>query len=116
MPARPTLFDDIDSMDPDRFAAHLSEAVAFTFGNADTVHGRGAVRDVWAGFCETVAGVSHEVVEQFEAGEAVIAESRVTYTRHDGSTCTVPVVTIYRSGGELIDDYRVFIDVAPLFT
>jgi hypothetical protein len=28
---------------------------------------------------------------------------------------TVPVVTIYRSSDELIDDYRVFIDVAPLF-
>jgi hypothetical protein len=28
---------------------------------------------------------------------------------------TVPVVTIYRSGGELIDDYRVFIDLAPVF-
>ena len=28
---------------------------------------------------------------------------------------TVPVVTIYRARGELIDDYRVFIDLAPLF-
>ena len=31
----------------------------------------------------------------------------MTYTRKDGSTVTVPVVTIYRSGGDLIDDYRV---------
>ncbi len=115
MPARPTLFADIDSMDPDRFAAHLAEDVAFRFGNADTVHGRDAVRDVWAGFCQTVDGVSHTVVEEFEAGEATIAESSVTYTRKDGSTVTVPVVTIYRSGGDLIDDYRVYIDLAPLF-
>jgi len=28
---------------------------------------------------------------------------------------TVPVVTVYRESGELIDDYRVFIDLAPLF-
>ncbi len=59
--------------------------------------------------------MSHTVVEVFEAGEATIAESNVTYTRKDGSTVTVPVVTIYRSGGDLIDDYRVYIDLAPLF-
>ena len=70
---------------------------------------------LWAGFCETVDGVRHEIVEQFEAGDATIAESNVTYTKKDGAEVTVPVVTIYRSGGELIDDYRVFIDLAPLF-
>ena len=116
MAARETLFADIDSMEPDRFAAHLADDVRFRFGNADPVHGRDAVRDVWARICEPVNCVSHEIVEQFESGPATIAKSNVTYTRKDGSTVTVPVVTIYRSGGELIDDYRVFIDLAPLFS
>jgi len=115
MAARADLFADIDSMEPDRFAAHLADDVSFRFCNAEAVHGRDAVRDVWAGFCETVDGVSHEIVEQFESGDATIAESNVTYTKKDGAQVTVPVVTIYRSGGELIDDYRVFIDLAPLF-
>ncbi len=115
MGARASLFADIDSMQPDRFAAHLADDVSFRFGNAETVHGRDAVRDVWAGFCETVDGVSHEIVEQFESGDATIAESNVTYTKKDGAKVAVPVVTIYRSAGELIDDYRVFIDLAPLF-
>jgi ketosteroid isomerase-like protein len=115
MPAHATLFEDIDSMEPDRFAAHLADDVYFRFGNADPVHGRDAVRDVWAGFCETVDGVSHEIVEQFESGDAVIAESNVTYTKKDGDQVTVPVVTIYRGSGEKISDYRVFIDLAPLF-
>ncbi len=115
MAARANLFADIDSMEPDRFAAHLADDVSFRFGNAEAVHGRDAVRDVWAGFCETIDGVRHEIVEQFESGEATIAESNVTYTKKDGAQVTVPVVTIYRSGGALIDDYRVFIDLAPLF-
>jgi hypothetical protein len=115
MPDHASLFADIDSMEPDRFAAHLADDVSFRFGNADTVYGRDAVRDVWAGFCATVDGVSHEIVEQFEVGEATIAESNVTYTKQDGGKVTVPVVTIYRASGPLIDDYRVFIDLAPLF-
>ena len=48
-------------------------------------------------------------------GEASIAEAEVTYTRKDGTSVTLPVVTIYRTDGELIDDYRIFMDVAPLF-
>ena len=48
-------------------------------------------------------------------GPATIVEADVTYTRLDGSTVTVPVVTIYRSRGGRIDDYRVFIDLAPVF-
>jgi hypothetical protein len=28
---------------------------------------------------------------------------------------SLPVVTIYRGEGDLIDDYRIFMDVAPLF-
>ena len=39
----------------------------------------------------------------------------MTYTRKDSSTVSLPVVTIYRGDGEQIDDYRIFMDVAPLF-
>jgi limonene-1,2-epoxide hydrolase len=115
MPAHPDLFADIDSMDPDAFAKHLAEDVSFVFGNSEPVVGRENVRATWAGFCEAIDGVSHEVIAQFEQDSAVIVESTVTYTRKDGSTISLPVVTIYRADGELIDDYRIFMDVAPLF-
>ena len=115
MPDHASLFDDIDSMAPERFAQHLADDVVMRFGNAEPVRGREAVRDAWAGFCEGVDGVSHAVVEQWQEGPATIVEADVTYTRKDASTVTVPVVTIYRGGGELIEDYRIFIDLAPLF-
>ena len=115
MPGHATLFEDIDSMDPDRYARHLSDDVVMYFGNGEPVVGREAVRAAWAGFCADLHGVSHDVVERWDAGTATIVEARVTYTRTDDTTVTVPVVTIYRSSGELIDDYRIFIDLAPLF-
>jgi hypothetical protein len=115
MPAHPDLFADIDSMDPDAFARHLADDVRFVFGNGEPVIGRANVRETWAGFCEGIAGVSHEVLEQWDNGPATIVESIVTYTRKDGSTVSLPVVTIYRGETELIADYRIFMDVAPLF-
>ena len=115
MPDRSQLFADIDSMDPGRFTAHLAEDVTMRFGNADPIHGRDAVHDAWAGFCEGVDGVSHEGLRRWESEEGIVAEATATYTRKDGSTVTVPVVTIYREGDGGIDDYRIFIDLAPLF-
>lgn len=114
MPSHDTLFADIDTMDPDRFAAHLAPDAVMRFGNAEPIRGRDAIRDAWAGFCATIAGVAHAVVEQWRTDTATIVESNVTYTRQDGGTVTVPVVTIYREDGGLIADYRIFIDLAPL--
>ena len=115
MGSRATLFNDIDTMVPEAFAQHLAEDVTMRFGNAPPMHGREACREAWAGFCELVDGVHHEVVNQWDVGDATIAETAVTYTRKDGIGVTVPVVTIYRAAGELIDEYRVFLDLTPVF-
>jgi ketosteroid isomerase-like protein len=115
VPNHADLFADIDSMEPDRFAQHLSPDATMRFGNAPPVHGRDAVRDAWASFCDTLDGVHHDLVEQWHAGDATIVEASVTYTRKDHSVVTVPVATIYRARGELIEDYRIFIDLTPLF-
>jgi ketosteroid isomerase-like protein len=115
MAAREQLFDDIDSMEPDRFAAHLAEDVTMRFGNADPIHGRVTVRDAWATFCRDLNGVRHDLVEQWTVDDATIVEAKVTYTRGDDSQVTVPVVTIYRERDGEINDYRIYIDLAPLF-
>jgi limonene-1,2-epoxide hydrolase len=115
VPDRDQLFADIDSMEPDRFAAHLAEDVTMRFGNADPIHGREAVRDAWATFCRDLNGVHHDVVDRWSIDGTGIVEARVTYTRGDDSQVTVPVVTIYRERGDEIHDYRIYIDLAPLF-
>jgi ketosteroid isomerase-like protein len=115
VPNRADLFSDIDSMEPERFAQHLSQDATMRFGNAPPVRGRDAIRDAWASFCESLDGVHHDIIEQWHAGDATIVEASVSYTRKDQSVVTVPVATIYRARDELIDDYRIFIDLAPLF-
>ena len=115
MPAREQLFADIDSMEPERFAAHLADDVTMRFGNAEPIHGRDAARSAWAAFCDELRGVRHDVLGQWKVDEVTIVEATVTYTRHDGGQVTVPVVTIYRERGSLINDYRIYIDLAPLF-
>lgn len=115
MPGREQLFADIDSMEPERFAAHLASNVTMRFGNADPIRGRDPVREAWAAFCQDLNGVKHDLVEQWTVDGTTIVEAKVTYTRDDGSQVTVPVVTVYRERDGEINDYRIYIDLAPLF-
>ena len=116
MAARENMFADIDRMDAGAWAAYLAPDVTMRFGNADEVHGREACRDALQSFYDMIGGLRHDVVEQWEQPPATIVQADVTYTRQDRREVTVPVVTIYRVNREdQIADYRVFIDLAPVF-
>jgi limonene-1,2-epoxide hydrolase len=54
-------------------------------------------------------------VTQWTVDGATIVEAKVTYTRADDSQVTVPVATIFRERDDEINDYRIYIDLAPLF-
>lgn len=111
------MFADIDSMNPDAWAQYLAEDVTMRFGNSDPVHGRQGCRDAWAAFCETIAGVRHEILERWEQAPTTIVDANVTYTRKDGQAVTVPCVTIYRTNhDDLIEDYRIYIDITPVLS
>ena len=108
-------FADIDSFDPDRFVTHLTPDVVFRFGNADPVIGRAAVRDAVAGFFTTIDGLTHRILETWEDGDTVITRIDVEYRRKDGKIVTVPNVDVLRYDGDLVRDWQIYIDVAPVY-
>jgi ketosteroid isomerase-like protein len=116
MNSRVNMFTDIDRMDAAAWASYLAPDAVMRFGNADPLYGREACRDGLAAFYGTISGLRHELVEQWEDGSVTIVEAVVTYTRTDDREVEVPVVTIYRTNADdLIADYRVYIDLAPVF-
>jgi hypothetical protein len=53
---------------------------------------------------------------RWEMGDVHIVESEVTYTRKDGTqTQPLPATSTLRMNGDRIRDYRVFMDISPLF-
>jgi ketosteroid isomerase-like protein len=116
MATRANMFGDIDRMDAAAWASYLAPDAVMRFGNAEPVNGRDACRDALAGFYDTIKGLRHQIVEQWVHGSTTIVEAVVTYTRGDDRQVDVPVVTVYRTNPEdLIADYRVYIDLAPVF-
>jgi ketosteroid isomerase-like protein len=109
------VFADIDSLDPERFVAHLTPDARFRFANADPVTGRAAVRDAIAGFFTTIDGLTHHIRNAWDVGDTTIVQIDVEYRRQDGKSVTVPNADILTYDGDLVRDWQIYIDVAPVY-
>jgi ketosteroid isomerase-like protein len=110
------LFAVVDTKDTGAFGAFLAEEARLTFGNAEPLVGREAIVGGIGAFFSTIDGLRHRVVNHWNAGADTIAETEVTYQRPDGKSVTVPAVSIWRTRADgLIDDYRIFVDLAPVY-
>ena len=82
----------------------------------DHVRGPAAVEQGVGGFFSTIKGIRHQLLAEWHQGGSSVAKLDVTYDRHDGKQVTIPVVTIInRRDDGLVDDYRVYFDIAPVF-
>lgn len=105
----------VDKMDAKGFASHFTEDGLFRFGNAPTVKGRGEVADAVEQFFSSIKGLEHRIIDTWNAEGTDIVEVDVTYTRHDGSTVDLMAACVLRLDGELVSDYRIYMDINPLF-
>ncbi|MBU9212389.1 nuclear transport factor 2 family protein [Burkholderia multivorans] len=110
------MFSSIDKMDVAGFAEHLSEHVVFQFGNAPELHGREAVATGVAGFFGQIAGLRHVPTGGWELGEFSFRRFMTYYKRLDGPEVSAPcAVVLHHEESGLIDDYRIYIDLSPVF-
>ena len=109
------LFAAIDANDSDAFVAFLTEDGRFRFGSSPAVTGRAAIRDAVAGFFETIDGCSHSITKVWKDAETLVCEGEVCYRRLDTSEVIVPFVDVFTFEGELISDYRIYMDIGPLY-
>lgn len=114
------VFRAIDSLDAPTFAKAFAEDGTFRFGNSESAVGRAQVEQRASGFFSMISGLSHQITGvwsgSWESGEVKSVEAEVTYTRQDGTrTQPLPVTSTIRMEGGRIKDYRIFMDVSPLF-
>jgi SnoaL-like domain len=110
------MFSKIDAMDVEGFLSNLAENVTFQFGNAPALVGRAAVREGVVAFFSSIAALRHEMTGKWEADDITIVRFMTYYTRHDRIEVEVPcAVILHHAEDTLIDDYRIYIDLAPVF-
>ncbi len=109
------LFQAVDKMDTEAFVAFLSDDVLFRFGNAEPVNGKALTGEIVGGFFGSIKGLSHDLAAIWEEEDAVICHGTVTYTRHDSTTLCLPFANILGISDNLINEYRIFIDISELY-
>jgi ketosteroid isomerase-like protein len=106
-----------DRSDTDGLLTCLSDDDVLVFGNSDPVVGKEAILTQWREFLSTLKGIRHEIHDLWHAAEdpdVVIARMTVHYSKLDGSIVTVPCVNVFGMQGDLVADYRIYIDVSPV--
>ena len=109
------LFAAIDAKDTQRFVGFLAEDATFRFGNQPPVHGKPAIGAAVQAFLDSIKACRHEVLGSWRHPDSVVCHGRVTYTRADDTRITVPFTNVMLTRGELVSDYFIFVDSAPLF-
>jgi len=109
------LFASIDAMDTESFLSFIRADATFRFGSSPAVRGHAEIRAAVESFFASFAALKHDLQRIVADGNAVVCEGEVTYTRHDNSTITLPFANIFDVDDGLISQYRVYIDIGPLF-
>jgi hypothetical protein len=110
------LFRTVDRMDAAGFASFFTEDGTFRFGNAPQAKGRSEIEGAVSEFFGSLKALRHRLVDEWSEGLTQISEVEVTYTRLDDSTVDLMAACIFRRSGDLVADYRIYMDLAPLFS
>jgi len=109
------LCDRIDAKDTRGFLAYLSDDCEFRFASGPAVVGHAAIAAAVDGFWASIGGSEHDVLHCWGDATSAVCEGTCTYTRHDGSTVTLPFVDVLNLREGKAARYCIYIDAAPLY-
>ena len=108
-------YEDVDNMRLDAFINRHTDDVVVKFANNPPAVGKAEVAQAIGGFFEMIAGMKHNFVNVYTDGDSTIVEAEIDYARTDGGHVTVPSTTILHRRAELVDQLRIYLDLAPVF-
>jgi hypothetical protein len=108
-------YETVDSMDLAAFKAMHSDNARVVFANFPAAEGPDQIAGAIGQFWSTIGGLKHSFINRWDNPGESILEVAVDYTRKDGSSVTIPCVSILKPDGDKVGELRIFIDVAPIY-
>jgi len=110
------LFNGIDAKNHTLFGEFLHDEAQFRFANHPPVVGKDAIVNFLEAWFQSIAAIKHSNLQVREGDGFVLTEGTVTYTRHSGSTLSVPFANVFNMVDGKIKDYLIFVDNSTLYT
>lgn len=105
-----------DAQDFAALAELLTEDVHVTFGSAEATVGKAALFGGGNKLMEAVTGMRLEIHHLGTINDdVVVTEMTVHYERRDGSRVSLPCANTFRVRDGRVHDYRIYMDIAPVF-
>lgn len=96
------------------FFDFFTDETQFRMANADLVVGKENII-AWVGrHLGSVAGMRHDIVEEFYNDDAAALRVNVTYTMQNGASFTLPAITRTRIAGDKVTEYFIYMDPSPV--
>jgi ketosteroid isomerase-like protein len=111
------MFDALDCADIDEMVHYMTDDVVTAFGNFPELNGKAAFHMMFRDVAKSVSGVRHDIHDLWQAeqdSDVLVARMTVTYTRHDGSTISLPCCNVFRMRANLVSHYSVYMDISPV--
>jgi ketosteroid isomerase-like protein len=110
------LFAATDAKDVVANAAYVADDIELRFGNNEPVVGKAAYEAMSKEFYASLKSLRHEIHSLWtEDDDVVITEMTVHYERLDGRQLSLPCANVFRLRDGLVADYRIFMDINPVF-
>ncbi len=109
------VFAAADQLNLDEWIVYFTKEAQFRFDNTALVADHDKIRQAMAQFFSTIQTMHHEFVGMYEQDNVVIAEAEVTFICLDNKVVQIPAVTIFRMQGDLVQDFRLYMDAAPIY-
>lgn len=102
------------ALDADRFVAGLTPDGSFRLGGHPPVVGREAVRAMLIDTFARFSSVVHTLTGVVEGVDVLAYEAQVRYQFTDGRTVQLPYCNVLHFCGDLVQDYRIYLDLTGL--
>jgi ketosteroid isomerase-like protein len=110
------IIEATDAADVDWVSDLVTDDIRLQFGSAEPTVGKQVLIDGAVAFNASIASIRHDVNALWTVeSDVVITEMMVHYERLDGHSVSLPCTNIFRVRDGKIADYRVYMDIAPVF-
>jgi ketosteroid isomerase-like protein len=111
------IFAATDAKDTAAKLELVTDDVVLMFGNAEPVRGRDGFARTSDEFNASLDSVRHEITALYDVPDAdvVVVELRVHYRRLDGQELTLPCANCFHLRDGRIAEYRIYMDINPVY-
>ncbi len=96
------------------FFGFFTPETQFRMGNADIITGSDDIM-AWVGqYLGSVAGMKHDILDEFYNDDTAALRVNVTYTMQSGASFTLPAVTRTKIRGDKVVEYLIYMDPSPV--